>query len=288
MNSMTGFASRSFELQGYTILVEIKSLNNKFLDIRFRIPSSLGYLEEKLRKIVKQYVRRGKTDVFISLTAGEELGFSSIKLMIDKYYGIIKKIEEETIFNFRVSLSEIIAIRELLNPYEDIVSPELPEDTIEEQFSDTVKLLLKSREGEGENIKKDLLTYIDMIESSVEKIEKVYPSIVDRYRLQLKDKIRELMDDRVDETRLMMEAGIFANKVDICEEISRISGHIKKMRITIDKNGTCGRELDFITQEINREINTIGSKVPDYYVAEEVIAVKTFLEKIKEQVRNIE
>lgn len=227
-------------------------------------------------------------DVFISLTAGEVLGFSSIKLMIDKYYGIIKRIEEETIFHFQGSLSEIIAIRELLNPYEDIVSPELPEDTIEEQFSDTVRLLLKSREGEGENIKKDLLTYIDMIESSVEKIEKVYPSIVDRYRLQLKDKIRELIDDMVDETRLMMEAGIFANKADICEEISRISGHIKKMRITIDKNEICGRELDFITQEINREINTIGSKVPDYYVAEEVIAAKTFLEKIKEQVRNIE
>ena len=288
MNSMTGYASRSFELQGYTILVEIKSLNNKFLDIRFRIPSSLGYLEEKLRKILKQYVRRGKVDIFISLTAGEGREFASVKLMIDKYYGIIKRIEEGTNFHFQGSLSEIISIKELLNPYEDIVSPELPEETIEEQFSVTVKLFLKSRAEEGENIKRDLLTYIDTIESSVERIEKDYPSIVDRYRLQLKDKIRELIDDKVDETRLLIEAGIFANKVDISEEISRICGHTKKLRATVEKNGTCGRELDFITQEINREINTIGSKVPDYNVAEEVIAVKTFLEKIKEQVRNIE
>ena len=304
MYSMTGYASKSFEYKGFNILIEIKSLNNKFLDIRFRLPASLGYsapegksttgksspgsLEWGLRKIIKQQVKRGKIDVLISLTAEENQEFAVIKSIVDRYYGIIKKIQDETSLNIQISLSEILLMKNLLNPHEDIVRPDIPGETIEEMFVETLKAFKESRSREGEDTKEDIFGCIEMIKMSLEKIEKEYPPIVEKYKMQLKEKIRDLVGEKLDESRLLIEAGIYANKVDVSEEITRINGHTLKLLRTIESDGSCGRELDFITQEINREINTIGSKVPDFSVAENVITVKTYLERIREQVRNIE
>jgi uncharacterized protein (TIGR00255 family) len=296
---MTGYASKSFEYQGFNILIEIKSLNNKFLDIRFRLPSSLGYsatggnstpgsLEWRLRNIIKQHVKRGKIDVLISLTAEENQEFAVIKSIIDRYYGIIKKIQDETSLNIQISLSEILLMKNMLNPHEDIVRPDIPGEAIEEMFGETLKAFKKSRSMEGEDTKEDIYDCIEMIKTALKKIEKESPPIVEKYKIQLKEKIRDLVGEKLDESRLIIEAGIYANKVDVSEEISRINGHTLKLLRTIESDGSCGRELDFITQEMNREINTIGSKVPDFKVAENVITVKTYLERIREQVRNIE
>ncbi len=321
MYSMTGYASKSFEHQGFNILIEIKSLNNKFLDIRFRLPASLGYsspgsisppggrssrdakaspgggpsggkppgsLEWRLRKIIKQHVKRGKIEVLISLTAEEDQEFTVIKSIIDRYCGIIKKIQDETSFNIQISLSEILLMKNLLNPHEDIIRPDISGEVIEEMFGETLKAFQESRSIEGEDTKEDIFGCIEMIKTSIEKIEKEYPPIVDKFKIQLKEKIRNLVGEKLDESRLIIEAGIYASKVDVSEEISRINGHTLKLLRTIESDGSCGRELDFITQEINREINTIGSKVPDFSVAENVITVKSYLERIREQVRNIE
>jgi uncharacterized protein (TIGR00255 family) len=314
---MTGYASKAFEYQGFNILIEIKSLNNKFLDVRFRLPSSLGFagpgpvsatkgassskgvtqqqgistpgsLEWRLRRIIKRHINRGKIDVYISLTAEEDYEFTMIKSMIDRYYGIIKKIEDETSISIQLSLSEILLMKNMLNPHEDIVRTDIPEDVIEGIFAETLEAFQESRRIEGEDTREDIYGCIEMIKKSLKKIEKEYQPIVDRYKIQLKEKIRDLVDEKLDETRLVIEAGIYAGRVDVSEEISRIKGHTDKMLRTIKSDGSCGRELDFITQEINREINTIGSKVPDFSVAESVITVKTYLERIREQVRNIE
>jgi len=288
MYSMTGYASKLFELDYYTVEIDIKSLNSKFLDLRFRLPYSLEYLENRLRKLLKKHVQRGKVDIFFKLTANEQLELKTIKSMIDKYYGIIKKIQDESNAQFQVSLSEIFSMRTLINPYEDMMYEEIPEDKIEEIFLDTVQAFQESRHVEGENTKKEILSYLEVISTSLDQIFAVYPPIVEKYKAQLKEKIQELIGNKIDETRIMIEVGIFANKVDISEELSRIEGHIKKMTALIHSDEAYGRELDFIIQELNREINTIGSKVPEYCVSEEVVNMKSCLEKIKEQVRNIE
>lgn len=288
MYSMTGYASKIYELGDYTLEIGFKALNNKFLDIRFKLPFSIEYLEEKMRKILKKYVKRGKVEISIKLTANEQLELTLITSMVDKYYKIIKKIQNETNSSFRISLSEMFSMKGLINPYEDWECKDIPEEVIEEIFVSTIEAFQESRHIEGENTKKEILKNIQSITTSLDQIAALSPSVVDRYKDQLKEKIRELIENQVEETRLMMEVVIFANKVDISEEISRINGHIQKMLSTIHCDEACGRELDFIIQELNREINTIGSKMPDYSVSEEVVNVKSCLEKIKEQVRNIE
>jgi uncharacterized protein (TIGR00255 family) len=285
---MTGYASKTCDYQDYTLTVEVKSLNNKFLELRFRLPPVLDHLEERLRRVIKQFVQRGKVDVFINLSAKEARELQSIKMMIGKYYGIMEKIREETGYGSQATLSEIIALKNLINPFEDVGYADIPDELVEKVFTETVRCFQDSRAAEGEHAKRDILSYIEAISASLGRVERLFPEVSVRYREQLKDKIRDLVDGKLDETRVIMEAGIFASRVDVSEEISRVRGHIGKFLLTAGAAGACGRELDFIVQEMGREVNTIGAKVPDYSVAEEVVSMKTNLEKIKEQVRNVE
>jgi uncharacterized protein (TIGR00255 family) len=268
--------------------MEVKSLNNKFLELRFRLPPALDHLEERLRRIVKRFVQRGKVDVFVKLVAKEERELQSIKMMIGKYYGIMKKIREETGYGSQETLSEIIALKNLINPFEEVGYADIPDEFVEEVFTETVRCFQDSRAAEGEHAKRDILSYIDAISSSLSRVERLFPEISVRYREQLRDKIRDLVDGKLDEARIVAEAGILASRVDVSEEISRARGHIGKILRITGASGACGRELDFIVQEMGREVNTVGAKVPDYGVAEEVVSMKTNLEKIKEQVRNVE
>jgi uncharacterized protein (TIGR00255 family) len=285
---MTGYSSKVFELEQYTVQVDIRSLNSKFLEMRFRLPYALEFMEENLRKILKTRVKRGKVEISVKLTAHEQLELANLRNFIEKYYRIIQMVQDEMHTQFQISLSEILALKNLINPTEEFVYGEIPEKEIESAFIAAVDSFLESRHAEGEHTKGEIVCHIQVINDSITRISVSYPGIVERFKLQLKEKIQELIEGKVDETRIMMEVGIFANKVDISEEISRIKGHLGKMMSCIDSDEACGRELDFIVQELNREINTIGSKVPDFIVLEEVVNMKSCLEKIKEQVRNIE
>ena len=288
MHSMTGYASKTFDFADYSVTVEIKSLNNKFLEFRCRLPPALDHLEERFRQIIRGYVQRGKVDVFVKLVAREERELRIIKRMIAKYYGILTRIEQETGYGFQVSLSEIVTMKNLINPFEEIAYTDVPDELIEKVFTETVEIFQRTRSIEGENTGKDLLAYVLAVSDSLGKVERLAPAVSEKYKAQLKERVRELVDGKVDETRIMMEVGIFASKIDVSEEISRAGGHIRRFSAAIAAGGACGRELDFIVQEMGREVNTIGSKVPDYSVAEEVVSMKTNLDKIKEQVRNIE
>jgi uncharacterized protein (TIGR00255 family) len=288
VQSMTGYASKTVDLQDYTLTVEMKSLNNKFLELRFKLPPVLDHLEERFRRILRQFVQRGKVDVFMKLAAKEDRELRSVTRMIGRYYGFMEKIREETGYGLQPTLSEIIALKNLINPFEDVGYTDIADELVEEVFTATVRIFQDSRVVEGEHAQRDIRTYIDAISASLGRVERLSPAVCERYREQLKDKIRELVDGKLDETRVMMEAGIFASRVDVSEEISRLSGHIGKFLLTAEAAGACGRELDFIVQEMGREVNTMGSKVPDYAVAEEVVSMKSNLEKIREQVRNVE
>jgi uncharacterized protein (TIGR00255 family) len=285
---MTGYAARSFEFEDYSVFMEIRSVNNKFLDIKFKLPFYFENAEDRLRKLVKGYVKRGKIDVFMKIAAKEQMELRIMKELFNKYSRLVHIIEDESGHRLQTSLSDLLSLRYFLNSAEEMNRIAIPEETLDDCFTQIIEEFMESRRTEGEMTKKELLYHVAEINGIVKRIEDAYPSIIDRYRNQLKERICELIDSQVDETRLMMEVGIFANKVDISEEISRIKSHMKKMEEIIEVEAACGRKLDFVAQELNREVNTVGAKAPDYSVSESSVQIKTALEKIKEQVRNIE
>ena len=288
MNSMTGYAAQSFEFDEYTLFIEIRSLNNKFLETRFKVPFYLEYFEEKLRRLLKNYVKRGKVEVLVKIAAKEEMELRMLRELFSRYGRLLSEVEKETGSRVQVSLSDLLSLRYFFNSTEEMGRIEIKDEDFEKCFIQTVELFQESRRAEGEMTKAELQSYLAEINGIIEKIEATYPTVVDSYRAQLKEKVQELIGSQIDEMRLMMEVAVYANKADISEEISRIKGHVRKMEEIIQSSGTCGRELDFISQELNREINTVGAKVPDYTISECAVQIKTALEKIKEQVRNIE
>jgi uncharacterized protein (TIGR00255 family) len=285
---MTGYVSRCFEFEDFSIFIEIKSLNSKYLEIKFNIPIHLEHMANRLRDILRKSVKRGRVDVYITLIAKEELEYRLLKALVEKYYAIFRKIEGDIGYSLNVSFSDLLSLRSVFSSPGEAFSIPVPEEALEKNFQETVEDFQKFRLKEGELARSDIMLYIDMIEKSLKCIESDYPSVVVKYKEQLKSRIRELIDAEIDETRLLMEAGLFATKADVSEEISRMRGHLASMRSLIDSGRSCGRELDFITQELHREINTLGSKVPEYSVSEQVVFIKSSIEKIKEQVRNIE
>jgi len=287
VNSMTGYASMSFELGDCTFLIEIKSLNNKFLDIRFKLPSYLEHMEEGLKRLVRGEVSRGKIEILIRVAAKEAMELKLVQELLGRYMKVIGALAEEYGDKIQVSLQELLALKSLFNSTADSVG-RFEQQEVEKMFIPVLRKFCDSRSREGELALRDIEKYVGLIVGSLEEITKVYPEVQKRYAGQLRKKIEDLIDGGIDETRLMTEVAIFANKVDISEELSRIKGHIAGMRSTLKSGSPCGRELDFISQEMLRETNTIGAKVPDYTVAEQVVQIKTNIERIKEQVRNIE
>jgi uncharacterized protein (TIGR00255 family) len=285
---MTGYAALSFDFEEYSLSIEIRSLNSKFLEIKFKLPFYLEHMEEKLRRVMKGEVKRGKVDVFIRVVAKEQVELRMLRELFSKYGRLLGMIEEETSLSLQPSLSDLIALRYLFNDAEETTHVEIEEEGLEECFRQAVRRFQQSRNEEGLMTRSELKTHLEEIAGVIDSIEEIYPSVVDSYREQLKEKVEELIGSQIDETRLLMEVAVFANKADVSEEISRIKSHVRKMDEVIDAGGTCGRELDFISQELNREINTVGAKVPDYRISEGAVQIKTALEKIKEQVRNIE
>jgi uncharacterized protein (TIGR00255 family) len=285
---MTGFAFRSFEYEDCTLYIEIKSLNNKFLEMRIKLPFQMEHFEEMIRGLVRQYVKRGKVDVSVRIVAKEQLEYNFVRSLLQKYSKIIKKLEEDTGYSLNMSVSELLSLTSFFNSYSDIAVVTIDEEVLRDAVVKTIDEFQESRFREGENTKEDIIEYVGAIVGSVESVGRMSPTIIEKYKTQLKDKINELVGGELDETRVLMEVAVYANKIDISEEISRIKGHLNKMLHIVEKDGSCGRELDFMSQEVNREINTIGAKVPDYTISEKVVDMKTNLEKIKEQVRNIE
>jgi uncharacterized protein (TIGR00255 family) len=288
VNSMTGYAALNFEFDEYTLHIEIRSLNNKFLEIRFKLPLHLEYLEEGLRRILKKQVKRGKVDVNVKVAAKGLMELRVLKTIVLRYGRLLEEVKRESGVELAFSLSDLLSLRHVFNGFEDMSGIELDANRFETCFAQTIGRFQESRRAEGEMTKEEIQLHIGVIKEIIGKIESLSPAVVETYRNQLKERIQELIGSQIDETRLMMEVAVFANKADISEELSRVKSHVLKMEKTLESKAACGRELDFITQEINREINTLGAKVPDYEISECAVQLKAALEKIKEQVRNIE
>ncbi|MBQ2320398.1 MAG: YicC family protein [Lachnospiraceae bacterium] len=291
IKSMTGFGHSERESRDYKISAEIKSVNHRYCDLNIKLPKKFNAYENDIRNIVKKYAARGKIDVYISYE-----NYSEAKTIVKYNSGVAKgymdaiiKASEE--FSIEPSITSSLLVR-----FPDVISLEDEEIDSDEIFKalayvveEACKNFLESREREGSHLYKDINDKLDYINGIVEEIEKRSPEIIKEYRTKIENKVAELLGDtKIDESVLATEITIFADKVCVDEETVRLHSHINSMRETLSKDEPIGRKLDFISQELNRESNTILSKANDVEVSSKAIDLKTEIEKIREQIQNIE
>ena len=290
IKSMTGFGRGEFSQGTSTFTVDVRSVNHRYCDVSVRMPRSMSILEEKVREFTGEKVSRGKVDVYINYsTFGQN---SQVKLDANLARAYVDSLN---------SLKEIFKIRDdinlsLLTRFPDIMSLETVEQDMEELWlilKEALQMafdaLVEMRKREGERLKNDLLEKLVNVKGFAEAIKEKSFGIVDEYKNKLYDRIKELIKDiPIDENRLLTEVAVFADKSSIDEEIVRLESHLDELQKALRLNGPVGKKLDFIIQEMNREVNTIGSKITDLGILNNVISIKTEIEKIREQVQNIE
>lgn len=291
MKSMTGFGRARLEKNNRSYSVEIKSVNHKYNDISIKMPRNLSYLEDKLKKQIAINISRGKIDVLITFEnySGEGKEVNINKELIKKYIDEFKNIAKENNLTMDIPITEITKLPDVLT----LRTQEIEESDIEKELleclNEAISNFIKMREIEGKKIKEDLETRITKIEDKVEKISKYSTGLIDEYVVKLKDRIKEVLKtDIIDETRLATEVVIYADKCSIEEEITRLKSHVHQFRQMINEEKPIGKKIDFLIQEMNREINTTGSKSASLNITNLVIEIKTELEDIREQVQNVE
>ncbi|MBR0031088.1 MAG: YicC family protein [Treponema sp.] len=289
MNSMTGYGFRESIVENTQVSVEIKSVNNRFLDLNVNIPSFLNPLEQKIRKIVSEKIVRGKIDLTIRV---KDMN-STIKVSPDSnaariYFDAIRQIAGALGKNdCDIPLSLIIAQDGVLNITHEY-DAERYWEKIEPVFSDVFGQFVADRGREGENLRKDLLSKLDVLDSCAAFFKEWQPKMEQRFKEQVSDRFNELLGSHVDENRIMTEVAAMMVKYTINEEIIRLHSHLDALRKEISENPVPGKRIDFICQEANREINTIGSKNQFTEVGAFVVNAKDALENIREQAKNVE
>ena len=291
IKSMTGFGRGKFENDGREYIVEIKSVNHKYSDISIKLPRQISFLEEKIRKDVLLKVSRGKIDIFITMNDFSEKG-KSIKInkeIAKIYIDQLRELAKETGINPQIGIVEISKFPEVLN-----ISNEVNEDLYWNELSialsEALNNFITMRETEGDKIREDLKQRAETIKAKVSEVSEFSSGLVEEYIVKLKQRVKELLNsDVVDENRLAQEIVLFSDKSSIQEELTRLNSHISQFENLIE-NSTLpiGKKLDFIIQEMNREVNTIGSKANSMNISKCVIELKTQIEDIREQVQNIE
>ncbi len=292
IRSMTSFGrSSSEEGKKRFFTVEMKSVNSRYLDVNIRMPKTLISLEEEIRKMISNSLNRGKVDVFINLkNYNDGSGVPKVDINLAKgYFDCLKEIEEKLGIKNDVSVMQIARFPEVITVVEEEDKIEEIWEEIKPLIKDCLDMMVAMREVEGNKLKEDILSKISVIEQLVSKVEEFADSIPKAFKVKLEERLKELLGNvDIDENRVAMEVCMLADKATIDEEIIRLRSHINQVRETLNLNEPVGRKLDFIVQEMNRETNTIGSKSSDIQMTNIVIDIKNILEKIREQVQNIE
>ncbi|WP_294385602.1 YicC/YloC family endoribonuclease [uncultured Clostridium sp.] len=292
IRSMTSFGrSSSEEGQRRVFTVEMKSVNSRYLDVNIRMPKTLISLEEEIRKMISNSLNRGKVDVFINLkNYNDGSGIPKVDINLAQgYLECLKEIEAKLGVKNDISVMQIARFPEVITVVEE-------EDKIDEVWqelkpliNDSLDMMIRMREVEGDKLKEDILSKISIIEELVSKVEEFADTIPKNFKIKLEERVKELLGNvDIDESRIAMEVCMLADKATVDEEIIRLRSHINQVRETLNLKEPVGRKLDFIVQEMNRETNTIGSKSSDIQMTNIVIDIKNILEKIREQVQNIE
>ena len=288
---MTGFGRAKQEINNRVYLVEIKSVNHKYNDVNIKLPRTLSYLEESIKKELSSNIERGKVDVFISFENYSNEGKQVIinQDLIKEYMKQINILAEENNLSLNIPATEITKLPDVLTLKEDELSEEIIENELTEVLKEAISNFTAMRRREGEKIKEDLLKRIEDVASNVEKISEYSKNLVNEYIIKLNQRIKEILKtDIVDESRLAMEVVLYADKCSVEEEITRLRSHITQFKDLVEQDRPIGKKLDFLIQEMNRETNTIGSKSAGIDITNLVIDIKTQIEDIREQVQNIE
>ena len=288
---MTGYGRAVETVNGREFTVELRSVNNRYLDCSVRLPRILSFGEDAVKQAVKASVSRGKVDVFITVRseAGDEIQVSLNKNVLEGYLAAMRQMVDE--FGVRDDIS--VATLSRMNDVFVLEKPQVDEEQLLADLMGVVKKALESydamRVTEGQALDKDLRSRGETILGFVSLVEEGNAQTVVDYRTRLENKLREVLENtQIDESRILTEAAIFADKVAVDEETVRLRSHLKQMNEMLDGGGAVGRKLDFLLQEMNREANTIGSKCTDVKLARIVVDIKAELEKIREQTQNIE
>lgn len=291
IKSMTGFGRGHKLLNGRDITVEIRAVNHRYYEFSARIPRSLGFAEEKLKSMLQGRISRGKVEVSVQVcnTEAADEKITINKEIVREYVDALRSVWEEFSLNDDLALSNILRIPDAFTVVKTETDEEQLWQDIKAAAEEALERFISMRETEGERMTRDIASRLDRIEKWVGIIENRSPAIVEEYRKRLYDKMCEVLNSaNIDESRILMEAGIFSEKTAVDEETVRLRSHIAQFRTMLESGEPVGRKLDFLVQEMNRETNTIGSKVQDIEVTRIVVDQKSEIEKIREQIQNIE
>lgn len=291
VTSMTGFGRGKASEQDYNITVEIKSVNHRYFEFSSRIPRSFQFLDDTLKNLCQQRISRGKVELSVQF---EDTSSKSIELAVntayaDAYIAALHKFAKDYKLKDDIKASAIVGNTEIFTVKKRDLDEELIKSVVTEAATEAIDNFIASRALEGQRLVDDVKARADFIIKQIEFIEERSPQTVRDYREKIEARMRELIGDvQIDEQRLITETALFADKIAVAEETVRLRSHISSLCSMLDEGGVIGRKLDFIVQEMNRETNTIGSKCQDMEITKVVVEIKSEIEKIREQIQNIE
>jgi len=293
MYSMTGFGRSSLEIDGRKVTIELKSVNHRYLDINMRLHRSVSFIEDTMRGLLRNSIKRGHIDVYLYY---ENLQEDAKEVEVDvnlvkSYYDAAEKIKDVIQNKEAISVADIAKMPDVLSVQAKEDDEEAIIDLTSKAMQEAINSLIEMRKQEGDKQKADFIEKINHLKSCLESIVELAPTVVDEYRTKLTARISELLNGtnvEIDPNRLSAEIALFADKSSIDEEITRLTSHLQLIRDTLDKDEPIGRQLDFVVQEINREVNTICSKSSNTKITNKALEMKNTVEKIREQVQNIQ
>jgi len=290
VRSMTGFGRSEIQREDILLVTEIRSVNNKFCDISVRLPKWLTHFETKVRTLVQQKISRGKLSVSVTWNGdGEGLALGLDKEVADRYFGLLKALKERYDLPGEINLQTLVSFPDLLSPVKAPATDENSWKLLEEGVAKALDDVVSMKDAEGKSLSEDLRARVDVVLEYVEKIEKRAPVRVKEAKEKLRARLSELLDrGEVPEERLALEAAIFADKLDCTEECVRLRAHSKQFIALVEGSELAGRKLNFLLQEMNREANTVGAKAADVEIVSQIVNIKDEIEKLREQVQNVE
>lgn len=292
IRSMTGFGHGEVSNdKNQKVTVEMKSVNHRYCDISLKLPKKLAMFEANIRNIMKEYASRGKIDIYVSY---EDLSETAVSLhynqaMAAEYMQVFKKMQKDFGIETKITAEALAKYPEVVTLEEVQQDEEVWWELLEAALRQAAEKFVETRTIEGANLKKDLLGKLDQMAADVAFIERRSPQIIAEYRAKLEEKVKEFLEDSaIEENRIAAEVTLYADKIAVDEEIVRLQSHISSMTDVLESDESIGRKLDFMAQEMNREANTILSKSSDVDLADHAIELKTNVEKVREQIQNIE
>lgn len=291
LKSMTGYGRARMETSGYDVCVEIKSVNNRYLDVSVRCPRAYGFMEERLKKLTAEYTTRGKVDIYVTVDKISGSGTVVIydKDLLESYITALREIQSKYSLTDDISVANVAQYRDIFTQTKEDEDDEVIREAVLNAARAAFDDYTAMRAAEGERLCENMLEKLDYIEKKRLEIELLAPNAVKAYREKLTEKITELIGAaQLDPARILTEAAIFADRVATDEETTRLASHIKQFKTILSSDEASGRKLDFLTQELNREVNTIGSKANDIEISKIVVDLKSEIEKIREQIQNVE